>query len=1040
MYKLKPYIIICLMLISFSMNAQVKSKVTTKKIDNVEITTTEAIFLGQSKSIRESTLKSTTSAEKKKNSKINKKVPDNFKGRKNRSSAVDFSKEHQGPDPVLQSENYRSLNNQIEVLVNRQGLGSGSPTDPTGDVSNTFYVQAVNATEVAVFDLEGNFEMSFSMNTLWTQFGVASEGDPIILYDEIEDKWVLTEFTDPANILVAVSVTSDPLGAYNVYNFSTPQFPDYPKYGITPEALVVTTNEEDGGTLHQYFINKDELMAGGANATIQRVAVAGTNGSEQSFYVSTPVDWNGSNMPYDNRPIVMRLNDSSWAGGPDQDGLELYSFEVDFDNPNNTQVIQTTIPTSPFDAFPCASTGNGFECIPQMGGSGIDGVPEIIMHVPHQRNFGTHESIVLSFITDVTDGNNLSGVRWVELRRTSTSDWSVYQEGTFAPDDNLHRFMPSIAIDDKGNICLGYNVSGENAFAGIRATARNAEDPLGEMTYQEVVLQEGQSTNPAFFGRFGDYAQMSASPRGAGVFWLTAEYAGPSSVITNISALGLGRDSIDLSLRSFLSPSTTSSLTSQEEVTVEIVNAGINPVSNYTVELEFEGTVVSTSVVSDTLQVNEIITLTFDDNIDISEVREYNFRAFVSATQDPNPFNDTLALNINVLPGLEATLSGTTSSTQCDGTIQGTLVLENLGGDVITAATIAATVNSAAQPDITFSGSISNNQRAEIGFNFPSGGPGINELNFELLSLNGVNGDFDATNNILNLETETLDANSFVTVILNTDNFPEETTYSITSQTTGEVIFEFGDLSNMGDANSEIITSVCLDLDDCYSITINDSYGDGICCLYGIGNLTIRDNVGNMLAFSDGEFGNTTTIDFCATFEECTLAAEIEVTASEENDNTGIILINATGGTPPLQYSIDGGATFSSSNVFPDLAGGEYDIVVADSTNDCIYEETVEILVLTTTYQVEGATVTVDILPNPTDGVFKLNVLNLPTANNQLEVNIYDIQGKLIQQRKIGKFNNDFIGSFSLYGYPAGTYFVHIGTPELNILEKVVKQ
>lgn len=1035
MHKLTFYIFICIMLISFSMNAQV----TTKTLDNVQISTTKAVFLGKSIPIRDAVPKTVTPKIKKQNSKINKKVPDNFKGRKNRSSAVDASKEHQ-PDPVLQSEINKSITNQLEILVNRQGFGQGSPTDPTGDVSDQYYVQAVNATQVAVFQLNGILEMTFPMNTLWTQFGSQSAGDPIILFDENTDRWILTEFTGPANLLVAVSVTNDPLGAYNAFSFSTPNFPDYPKYAITPDALVVTTNEEGRGTLHQYFISMEELIAGDGNATIQRIAVPGSNGTEQGFFVSTPVDFNGTNMPFDNNPIVLRLNDSSWSDGPEQDGIELYSFEVDFDEPNNTQVIQTSIPTAPFDAFPCSATGFGFACIPQLNGGGLDGIPEVIMNVPHQRNFGTHESLVYTFVTDVENGNNRAGIRWVELRRDSESGWSVFQEGTFAPDDGLDRFMSSIAIDSRGHIALGYNASSPETFAGIRITGRNDGDPLGEMTYDEVVLQEGLSTINSG-GRFGDYSQMSVAPGGLSEFWFTTEYAGANNTVSNIAAVRLRRDSFDLAMRSFITPAATSSnLTDSESVIVEVINAGINPISNFTLELQLDGVVVSTSQISQELQASEILMHTYPDNIDLSLIQDYTLTSTVSSTQDQNPLNNTLDLNLSVLPGLEAQIDGEIIPLQCDGTLQGSLLLQNLGGDVISSASIGATVNGVTQPNISFKGSISNEQATEIDFNFPIDAPGAYVVELEILSLNGASGDFDATNNIVALETEALGADSFITVNLITDNFPAETSYTIVSATTGMIVAELNNL-DANDVATLFSNRVCLDIEDCYTITINDTYGDGICCGYGEGSLNITDNEGNSLISSNGEFGFQQVLTFCAEAMECALEVDIDVTDSEPgNVGTGVILISASNGVMPFQYSINGGATFVPSNSFLSLLPGDYDVVVTDATGNCVVEETVTVGFLTSTYQIEGATVNVDILPNPTDGVFKINVNNLPTLEDYLQVNIYDIQGKLIQQRNIGKFDNDFIGSFSLYGYPAGTYLVRIATPELNILEKVVRQ
>ena len=367
--------------------------------------------------------------------------------------------------------------------------------------------------------------------------------------------------------------------------------------------------------------------------------------------------------------------------------------------------------------------------------------------------------------------------------------------------------------------------------------------------------------------------------------------------------------------------------------------------------------------------------------------------------------------------------------------------MQNFGGDIITSASIGAIINGTPRSNLSYKGSISNGQAAEIDFSFPTDDPGIYSLEFEILSLNSVNGDFDATNNSISLETNVLDQNSFITISLLTDNFPDETSYTVTSQTTGEVIAEFGDLTRGDDNLTRFDNKICVDVNDCFTITINDVYGDGFCCAYGDGNLSVLDNNGNVLAFTDGNFGTQEVLNFCGVAMECALEVEVEITNSASATiGTGIILINASNGITPFQYSINGGTTFVPSNVFLNLDVGEYDIVVTDATGNCIYEETVVVLGPTSTHDVAGTIVNVDILPNPTDGVFKINVSNLPNAENYVNIEIYDIQGKLIQQRDIGKFDNDFIGSFSLYAYPAGTYLVRIVTPEISILERLVKQ
>ena len=82
------------------------------------------------------------------------------------------------------------------------------------------------------------------------------------------------------------------------------------------------------------------------------------------------------------------------------------------------------------------------------------------MHRLAYRNFGDHEALVVNH--SVTAGSSV-GVRWYELRNPNGATLAngtpqVYQQGTYAPDSS-YRWMGSIAMDQVGDIALGYSVS-----------------------------------------------------------------------------------------------------------------------------------------------------------------------------------------------------------------------------------------------------------------------------------------------------------------------------------------------------------------------------------------------------------------------------------------------------------------------------------------------------------------------------------------------------------------------------------------------------
>ncbi len=97
-----------------------------------------------------------------------------------------------------------------------------------------------------------------------------------------------------------------------------------------------------------------------------------------------------------------------------------------------------------------------------------------------------------------------------------------------------------------------------------------------------------------------------------------------------------------------------------------------------------------------------------------------------------------------------------------------------------------------------------------------------------------------------------------VVITINLDNYPEETSWTITNSG-GQVVASGGTYGSQPDGSTVQITE-CLD-DGCYDFTINDSYGDGICCAYGTGSYTV--SVDGQTVASGGSFGSSETTNFC---------------------------------------------------------------------------------------------------------------------------------------------------------------------------------
>jgi len=906
----------------------------------LEVSTTQAHLLGHTKPVKHMVEIRKTTEEKRKQVKRNNATPKNFVGR-GRPITPNPDAKPQGPDPIRQSVHSR-LDINIEPSINITGITAGPPNDPSGDVGRDHYVQAINATTLAVYDKQGNLLSTFAANTIWTQVGRTSAGDPIVLYDQEVDRWIITEFPRGNELLVAISDDQDPLGSYTAYNFGTPQFPDYPKYGIWSNAYSVTTNESGAGQHVSYFLNRDQLLAGEATVDIQRITFNGEPGAP-GFLVPTAVDWTGKAAPKENKPILLSLQDDAW-GSSDTDNVLLHTLEIDWNDPFNTVLITTTIPTSPYDSNPCSiTTGGQFPCIPQPGNGGaLDGIPFLIMFQPHYRNFGTHESIVYNFITDVSGGDNLSGIRWVELRRNAVDeDWDIYQEGTYAPEDGLDRFMGSICMDANGNMGLAYNVSSETEFAGVRFTGRRASDPLGEMSVVEFVAAVGdRSINSN--SRFGDYSHMTIDPTNDRDFWFTAEYAGGNSTLTRIISFNLGRDTIDLAAAALVEPSSSGDLGTTETVVAQFANLGIDTITNFSVGYQVRDRSTTLEVVDFELTPDSFYTHTFELTADFSEVGDYDVKFFTSLLEDTAPLNDTLVVLIRKLGQNDAALvsAQNTDAVLCGDSTDISLTILNFGAIVMASSEIEIMVDGIVTDTITWTGDLAPGESESILVPITDLAGGRSGVDFTIVSVNGTD-DERGDNNRVSAEILAITTGTDLLVNIQFDEFPDETTWALLDDSEN-VLYEGGPYDDSYE--NEIYTeAICLDSTACYVFVLRDSYGDGLCCQFGEGGATITDTDGNVVMALDGNFSTIAEQEFCARFE-CKLEAEaFPSTVSEPGASDGSLFINVRNGIGEIEISIDGGLSFSTSSLYTNLPEDTYDIVVRDAAG-CVREFSIDLL------------------------------------------------------------------------------------------------
>lgn len=426
-----------------------------------------------------------------------------------------------GQDPVWQTKQ-DAIEEGRTTQLNFNGSDDGSfPPDPCGDVGPNHYIQAYNAAYV-IYDKQGNtLAGPTNLNLL---FGAVpgsncNSGDPIVLYDEQADRWVIIEFSlcNPNQyVLFAVSQTADPTGSWYSYSFDTDETPDYEKVGVWRDGYYMATNTSPGKDI--YVVERSVMLTGGANPKMVGFDNAWRPASTQSspFMCVPPVDNDGTFAPAGSPGLFIAFNDDAVGGGSDQ--LWIYELAVNWSNTaastfNRVQQLNVAAFDSNF--------GSSWDNIAQQGtAQELDGVPIIIMNAPQYRNFGTYQSIVCCHTVDVNNTDR-AGIRWYELRRT-TGNWSIRQQGTFSPDAHS-RWMGSIRLNNHNEIGLGYSISSSSLYPGIRYCGQDAIEyakASGVMNVAETTIANG-SYSQTGMNRWGDYTSLNVDPADERVFWYT---------------------------------------------------------------------------------------------------------------------------------------------------------------------------------------------------------------------------------------------------------------------------------------------------------------------------------------------------------------------------------------------------------------------------------------------------------------------------------------------------------------------------------------
>ncbi len=429
------------------------------------------------------------------------------------------------------------------------------PPDTNLDVGPTQIVEAVNLL-VRVYDKSGTpltdrFRMSQIFSTLGGICSTDDDGDPVVLYDPLADRWMLTQFaysTSPGSgqyvthECIAVSQSGDATGSYWAYDFYGPNtsvFGDYPHLGVWPDGYYMTTN--------QFTTNFSAWRGGGVFAFERAKMIAGDPSAQVVYFDLYTVDQNiGGMLPSDFDGLIPPPPGTpntfayfiATEYGDAKDGLRLFDFHVDWSAPASSTFGERTAQESPLSvaAFnPLTSSGRGN--VLQKDGTcsnALDAIPDRLMHRLQYRNLGDGHEVLVANHTVNDNGSTVcstSGTtfqaapRLYELERATgaVNAYSIAQQVTFAPDATS-RWMGSAASDHDNDIGLGYSASSLTVYPSIRYTGRLASDAANTLETEATQVAGSGIQTDTQYNRWGDYSMLAVDPADDCTFWFGQEY------------------------------------------------------------------------------------------------------------------------------------------------------------------------------------------------------------------------------------------------------------------------------------------------------------------------------------------------------------------------------------------------------------------------------------------------------------------------------------------------------------------------------------
>jgi len=680
---------------------------------------------------------------------------------------------------------------------------------------------------------------------------------------------------------------------------------------------------------------------------------------------------------------MVYMQDDAW-NQVSTDHLKIWTINIDWDNANNSSIsspysLETSSFTSVFD-------GGSFANLTQSSGPDIDAMQACVMNQAQFRKFPTYNSAVFNFVVDVSSGaDELAAVRWYELRQSADGEpWIIHQEGTYTAPDGRHAFGASMAMDVQGNIGMGYSSMSSTDNISLRYTGRYANDPVGEMTLEENLIGQSNTTNPNT--RYADYSQISVDPSNDKTFWFISEYFKPGRRDL-VGAFQIAADyANDIGVVSVDSP-ITGLLSDSESITVSIFNYGQDSASNFDVSYQLDSGTVITETYTGTVASTETVQHTFSTLADLSVVgTTYGICAYTTLEGDEDSSNDDFCAQVEHLNPNDLGVTGVSSpisGVSLSATELVTVEITNFGGAEQSNFEVSYEVNAVTVTE-TVPGPLAGNSSLDYIFS-------------QSLDLSTF-GSYDIVVSV-NLENDSDDSNNSFSVNVNNVNCTPTSNCTLAD---GFQLFQVGELNNTSGCETDgygDFTTLSTDLEQ---NSIND-----LTVTTGYGNQNVRV----WIDFND---------DFVFSLNELVV------------DNFVIAIGGGAGSvTETMELVIPEGATLGQHLM---RAKTNWNAPVPDDAcEETQYGETEDYMAnIVESLGIDDSVLGSSDFKIITQDNNQFNVSLSTTYNEDISFSVYNVSGQVIVFNNISKNSQKYIYDLDMSYAAAGIYLVKMGNSSIG--------